>query len=151
MNRIPRIAVNILTPPLIAALLLTAFASLVTYLDSSGYPLRTGKFALLAIIYAYMVAFIPSVLHACAMEWVYRRNPPHSFRACLLSGCTGFLSGALIDLFFIANASHKVSYESWMLILPTLGLIVGLTVGFLIKLFSPTVRTTASLEMRGCE
>lgn len=153
MNRPVRIALNIVGPPLIASLLLIATALLAIPFTGSSRP---GELADAAgvipfvLFFAYMLAGIPSIIHAALMEWLYHRYPAHTWKACAVSGVSGALAGILIDLTFLI-ASWRNGIDGWLFFYPTIGLIVGLLLGIAVKLLSEDTALPRTTSLRGCE
>jgi hypothetical protein len=108
------------------------------------------RFIPLVFLFAYVIAGIPSLIHALLMEYIYRRHPAHTWNACVLSGGSGAFAGFLIDVIFVVS-EQRTGIDGWLLIYPTLGIIVGLAVGALIKIFDATDARSTTCSARGCE
>jgi hypothetical protein len=91
-----------------------------------------AMFLCIALVYAYLIAVVPSLLHAVAMEWVYRKlAKPHHWRAVACSTTSGLLAGGLMALVFAPAAGLGV-------ILIPLGLCVGFLLGIIVRKASLT-------------
>ncbi len=152
MKRSTRIALNTFGPPLVASLILLTM-SVVSAISSprSGEFASVAKLIPLVLFFAYLLATIPSVIHALIMEWLYQRYPAHTWKACLASGGSGVLAGVFIDIFFLAS-SQLTQADAWLLIYPVFGFIVGLLIGFTVKLLTEKSKAaTTERSLRGCE
>ena len=122
MNRTKRVLINVLGPPLVAALLL------------SGFFIMAPGFILAVLLCAYLFATVPSVLHAAIMELIYARHaPPHSWRAVGCSTLSGVVCGVIIACVF-SNPNHLRASDIGFFI--PLGGAVGFLTGVAVKRFS---------------
>ena len=148
MKRPARIAFNTLAPPGLTALVLivpVGFAALFSGHDPSHSLALAGM--ILAV--AYVVAIGPSLIHALTMELVYRQFSARSWSAVSVSALSGLFAGVLIaGIFFFTGARSKI--DGWYLIYPGLGAPVGVVLGLLVKLMSPSLHPPAR-SVRGCE
>lgn len=140
MNEGTRVALHLLLPPLIGALLLFC----------GTLAMEQGQFAwaelpiwlLVCIGYGYVFAIVPSAFYALVMKHAYGRGlRPGSDRAILLSGIAGTSVGAIPVLVVLATKAGTEVTFLWrnllpMLIWPTIGLITGLVVEWCVRILS---------------
>jgi MFS family permease len=153
MKRPARIALNVLLPPLlgagcfIAAMCAAAVGELYTNASAkniggaAGDVLRVG---LMVTCVAYVIAGVPSLLHALLMEFTYRRFSASRWAAVGASTMSGMLMGLLITG-FIANWRLSRILQTYMFI------IVGFALGLLIKWLSRSKLEQPARRLRGCE
>gem|GEM_PF-4977677 len=108
-----------------------------------------------AVIYAYKLAALPSLIHAMLLEWVYRRYPANTWNACLLSGVSGAFAGVLINITnviaFSDSAGFGEIFDGSFFILPGLGMFVGFLLGLAIKRLSRKQERVREKGLSGCE
>ena len=132
MNPYIRIGLNILAPAPLAVLILSAPSVIGGLMRGDASASNLAGFAGflgLAIVYAYLLATVPSLLHAVAMEWAYRRTAkPHHWRAVGYSTVSGLLMGALIG--------GITSPTDLLPLLMLVGAVVGFILGAIIRILS---------------
>ena len=136
-----RIALEVLGPPALGAAIMTSVIAVFAIAEAAekGAALQRLKelaqAGTVAVVFAYMLAGAQSIFYAFIMEWRFARGlDPRSWRSVGLSSALGFLSGAVIVLSLgwrsdLLNAWLWFAYGG-------LGLLVGFTLGLLIKRLS---------------
>lgn len=142
MRRWKRICMNLLLPPLVAAILLM-LVGLGAFMVVGG--LRNlnavGPSLLLVLFYSYLGGIVPSFLSALGMEWAYGRGlSPSSVKALLCSGLCGAISGLLIFAFIWLGHGSAADDPRLISILCVLGAVTGLAVGVLVGFFEKSAR-----------
>jgi hypothetical protein len=153
MKRWHRVAAEVLGPPLLAAVILFG---VVVLSELSGVQRSYGwawaksllSYLLLYIVFAYLIAGIPSVIYALVMEWVFARGlNPTSACAVALSSALGALSGAaMIAVLHLMSDSSQFGAEKWLVLagFSALGLVVGAIMGVFVRW-----RTRVNVVRRG--
>jgi peptidoglycan biosynthesis protein MviN/MurJ (putative lipid II flippase) len=133
MKKTLRIALNVLGPPPLAVAFIVVGEGLTNALTSDRKIFPNANWLLLMLIVAYLIAILPSILHAIYLEWIYEREPEHTWRAVGFSCLSGLTSGAIIALVLMDPES---SNRAEPLIFISLGLLVGACTGIIVKLSS---------------
>lgn len=138
MNRIKRIALEVLAPPALGAALMSAWAIPAMLTESAarqswGEMLSQGAAAfVMVLLYAYAFAGVPSVVYAILMEWYFSRGlDPRGWPAVGFSTLLGCLSGAAILLVMTQGNFERWFWSSWFWC--GLGAVVGFFNGALIR------------------
>jgi hypothetical protein len=128
MKKPIRVLINLLSPPVIAAV----FMFFPSVIQSHEFP--DIKIIATVLMFAYLFAGIPSILHTILMEIIYSRGTsPTNGRAVLASSCSGLLSGVLVILTFVITSGIRTPDKTFW-IYPIVGIAVGATTGFIILL-----------------
>lgn len=131
MKKTPRIILNLLLPPTIAAVLLYAVISI-----GSG-ELVDWRYGAAMVIYAYVFGSAPSVTHTLTMEFFYRRGlQPRQWKAVLISAVSGTVSGLLVVVCVAIAFGVLSSLAQAFLIYPALGTATGAVTALVIRAFS---------------
>lgn len=133
-----RIALEVLGPPAMSAIIATtvfaAFA-IVEAVEKEGTWHRLKQVAgvaLAAVIGAYVLAGVQSILYAFVMEWRFTRGlDPRSWRSVGWSTGLGFGAGGVIVL--VVGWSNGFGEVFAWLSFGGLGLLVGFALGLLIR------------------
>lgn len=155
MQRPARVALNILLPPLLAAGCFLAFMGMIA-LGESNSPNRdatdvlrgAGQLGFMVFLVAYMVAGLPSLLHAVIMEIAYRKFPPEGWASVGISALSGTLAGILVATFFLSGKAPSARVS---LVFVLLGFFVGFLLGIFIKRLSRPKLVVNRPALRGCE
>jgi hypothetical protein len=125
-----RIAVNTLLPPAIACMLFTVI------LGWHASDIITPGLFCWGLLLAYLVAGIPSVLHAKFMEFFYRRGPlPGDAVSLAMSSLSGLAWGVLIPL--LIGSQHSELSETVFATSGGVGMLTGFFTGMLVMMASP--------------
>ncbi len=128
-----RFAMNLLLPAPVAATLIGAYGLAVSIGHGGLRAVNLVQGALLVIVYAYFLAFVPSLLGALWMERLHRRgHSAPSARALVHSGLWGVLSGAAIAAYFLRPLPRDRAGLLALSVLVALGAATGLIVGGLV-------------------
>ena len=93
MNRTKRIAVEVLTPPIVAVVVLLVFESVM----SRDAVFLTPKSVLFGLVFSFVLAGIPSAVFAVVMELAFAKGVEvRSRRALFLAVSVGLLAGVVI-------------------------------------------------------
>jgi hypothetical protein len=126
MKTAPRVLANLLFPPGIAVLLLWSVGGIF----GEKFPSFVR-----AILVAYIVAAIPSVIHAFAMERFYRRGVlPTRMSAVGISALSGLFAGILVAAIFLTVFPLSSALKLWPY--PLVGTATGAIVALLILALS---------------
>lgn len=138
-----RIAFEIFAPPL---LVLLAFYTVALPQDGFGNPEEH-----LAIIGGvFMVAAIPCLIYAAAMEFALKRLwRPGDWRAVLLSIVLGALAGLAIGVFLNLVDNGRDGEPRAISVMIPIGMVVGLIMGFLLRFFPNKEPIQSSETTRG--
>lgn len=137
MKRWQRIALQILAPPALGgaiALIAIGCIAVWEHWQKTGtwrVPIQdAGVWFLFAMIWAYVLAIIPSAIYAALMEWRFARGlRPGSLAAIIWSSGLGGISG-----FAIIAVIFRGPGDGWIFAAFTLlGLVVGVIVGVLVR------------------
>lgn len=154
MKRPARIALNVLLPPLLAAGCFVAVMCVAALGESFNNARRSldktigdiAQFGFLAILFAYVIAGLPSILHAGLMELSYQKFPADRWAAVGVSAASGSLAGFLMSAFLSKGATNP-----GLFILVPLGAFVGFLLGAFIKWLSRSKSDNPRPTLRGCE
>lgn len=134
MKKIPRVLLNLLLPPGVAAVLLAGAMSIVQA------ELMDLRYAALLSLYAYAFASVPCVTHTLTMEFCYRRGLlPTRWKAVAFSTVSGAISGVLVVVGFGIRFGVLADLKSAFLIYSALGAATGAVTAIIIKMFARTV------------
>jgi succinate dehydrogenase/fumarate reductase cytochrome b subunit len=157
MKRQARIALNVLLPPLLGAgcfivvLCAAAVGEFYTNPSAENIGEALGKmfmFGLMVTYAAYVVAGLPSLLHALLMEFVYRRLGANRWISVVASTMSGMLMGLLITGFIVDWRPSRILETYQFLIV---GGIVGFALGLLMKWLNRPKLEQRPRQSRGCE
>lgn len=138
MKRWQRVALEVLGPPLLAAVILFAVVVLSElWAGHHSYGSAWAKsllgYLLVYLAFAYLIAGIPSVIYTLVMEWNFAHGlNPRSGRAVALSSLLGAVSGAaMIAVIHLISDSRPFGAEQWLVLagFSALGLTVGAIIG----------------------
>ena len=133
MNPIRRLLINLLAPPGVAAALLST--AIFFYAWANGQPPASQSIRYYGgvLLFAYVIAIIPSSIFAAVMEWFYRHRSiaPNSTRAVWHSTAGGALAGIAIGLSSIWGGGD---YDKTSLVVIAY-LSLGITTGFLVAVY----------------
>jgi len=142
LTRGKRIALELLGPPLLGALILGTSNALYAIwtqprTDSLGESLsQIGAYLLFAVIGAYMIAGIPSIICTCVIEWRFAQGlNPATWRAVRLFSALGFVSGNMIAV-YLTDFRWGIGTLWLGTVSVGVGLLVGFLLGILIKRWS---------------
>ena len=154
MKRPARVALNVLMPPLLATCGFLAITIILVAGEclSGGPSAQTrntlrdlGATTLLIAFFAYIIAGIPSILHAIFMEFAYLKYPADLWPAVYISTLSGTLAGLLIAGFI---GKGQLSETAVFIVV---GFLVGLCLGMIVKWLSRSKPDHPPSSMRGCE
>jgi hypothetical protein len=155
MTRRKRIALELLGPPFLGALICLAVMSIAGMAQQDAKK-ETGESRLLALlqmlyvlplalVYAYVLTGIQSIIYMVILEWRFSRGlDPRSWRSVGLSSLLGFASGAVLALVFGSGSAGL--FNAWLL-WGALGLTVGFFMGFLIWRWSAGKKNQEALPL----
>lgn len=130
-----RIALEVLGPPFLGAILMTSY-TIGEHLLRNGdlsFVFLQGRDYLLVFFFAYVFGILPSLAYMGLMEAAFNRGlDPTDWRAVGLSSGLGLLAGAGIML-FVSSGRASVGELTYFAIF---GLIVGLLLGLIIWFFT---------------
>ena len=125
MNMPTRFALNALLPPLIGAFFVAVYETAMHGSTLAELPLTTVAVAL----YTWIIAALPSALHAILMEIVYRYASPRSIHAVLWSTLSGFFAGVFLG--YLILPAFIIPPSAFY---PIIGLLTGGLLGGLLAL-----------------
>jgi hypothetical protein len=157
MQRAARIAVNFLLPPSLATGYFVAITTVVkvgelhqrhSATSSSGAISDIVAFGFMIVFYAYLIAGLPSLLHATLMEFAYLKFPAHRWAAVGISTLSGAFAGIVITGFLVNWQLLKIPDKPFLI---ALGCSVGFSLGLFIKWLHRSKIDRPAPTLRGCE
>lgn len=146
MKRPKRIALEILGPPMLGTgLLLVGWGAVALWnILTQAAPVKWDPeilvWVLVVLVYAFVLAGIPSILYTLVMEWRFSRGlNPQSWRTVGLSSTLGLLSGGAIMVVFTGARFEPGLLGFW----GGMGSAVGFLLGLFIKVRSTPRRKNA--------
>jgi hypothetical protein len=144
MKRSKRILLELLGPPLLGSVVLWTGIAVWTCWETikERKPIQWDgqifSFMGMVLIFAYLLAGIPSIVYTVIMEWRFRQGlDPQSRRAVILSTVLGLLSGIAIVLTITGGRWEDTGWVFY----GGIGALVGLSLGWMIKALSaPSAR-----------
>lgn len=139
LTRGKRIALELLGPPLLGAILLFAYASASAVWNEAANGAHESfhlkewlGIGMAYMFFAYSVAAIPAIIYTVIMEWRFARKfEPGSWQTVQLSTFLGVVAGMIVGLMV-----DEFNFHSAFWLMSSIGLSVGFLLGLLIKHWS---------------